>query len=186
MLKNSSIADIFVLSHQNSQFKQFAISYDKAKIEYHITNPSGNGCSFVLGVTYMSMYIDVKLYDIKCQFLLKSDRDVPCFLYHLLIQFEDIEKDYLQLIERFVKLEESATIIRKWIEKHFRNSNYDYHLTEAENKILLSVPLRNKVQLSIPIYYKKYKQILPHVITTLKMYESVVTESKIKVFISEK
>ena len=189
MLDNSHSANPVALNLQNPHFKQFTIFYDKEKSEYHITNPSGNGCSFTLGTTCMtiiSMFIDIKLYDIKHQYLLKTETDMPLFLYCLLEQFENIEQDYLQLMEGFDKLEESANIIRKWIEAHFRDSNYDYHLTETENKILLSVPLRGSVQLSIPIYYKRYQQILPQIMATIKAYENVVVSSKIKVLITPK
>jgi hypothetical protein len=183
-MNSAHSAEMVVLNHQNSQFKDFTIFYDKAKTEYHITNKFGNGCSFVLGTTFISMYMDVKLYDTKYRYLLKSETDMPLFLYCLLEQFENIERDYLQLMDSFDKLELSASIIREWIEEHFGNSNYDYSFTETENKIVLSIPLRNKVQLSIPIYYRQYKQILPHIIATLKAYENVVATSKIKVFVS--
>ncbi|MDR2584627.1 MAG: hypothetical protein LBC84_00145, partial [Prevotellaceae bacterium] len=106
---------MLALNFQNSKFKQFAISYDKARSEYHIANQSGNGCSFVLGITFISAYIDVKLYDAKDQFPLKTETDLPFFLYCFLEQLEDLERDYLQMVERFDKLEETAGIIRQWI-----------------------------------------------------------------------
>jgi len=185
IMRTDNSTELIVFHYQNSYFKQFSIFYDKAKTEYHITNLSGNGCSFVLGTTYMSMYIDVKLYDINYRYKLKSEAEVPFFLYRLLEEFGNIERDYLQLIERFNQLQEAVNIIRKRIAEYFLNSSYRYYLTETEDKILLTVPLRNSVQLSIPVYYSKYKQILPHIMTTLKAYEDVVAASKIKVFIEK-
>ena len=117
---------------------------------------------------------------------MKTERDLPLFLYCLLKQFENIEKDYLQMLELYDKLEESANIIRKWIDDRFLNSNYDYCLTETDTKIMLSIIFRNSVQLSIPINYAKYKQILPHIMVTVKAYEDLIASTKIKVFISEK
>lgn len=174
-----------VLSGTGSKFGQFAITYDKARSEYHIANIHGNGCSFMLGKTYMSSYIDVKLYGNKCRYLLKNETDLPCFLYDLLEQFESLEDDYLKLIENIDMLEEAAGNIRKWIDGHFPNSGYGYHLLETENKILLSIPFRGRVQLSIPIYYRKYRKILPHVMDTVKAYEKIIKSSKIKVLITE-
>ena len=185
IMKNGNSTKIIALNYQNPHFKQFSIYYDKAKTEYHITNLLGNGCSFVLGTTYMSIYIDVKLYDLNYRYKLKSETEVPFFLYRLLEEFENIEREYLQLIERFNRLKETANIIRKRIEEHFLGSGYSYNLTETDNKILLVIPLRNGVQLSIPVYYSKYEQILPYIITTVKAYEDVVSSSKIKVFIEK-
>ena len=185
MMKAGNSSEIVVLNCQNSHFRQFTISYDKAGSEYRITNPSGNGCSFVLGTTYISSYVNVNLYDTQCQFLLKTEKDLPFFLYRLLEQFEHLESNYLQMMERFDKLEKSAGIIRQWIEQHFGNSIYDYHLTETDHQILLSIAVHNHVQLSVPVYYAKYKQILPHIMATVQAYEDIIASTKIKVFISE-
>jgi len=185
-MKIGNSTEMLVLNFQNFHFKQFAISYDKARGEYQIANPSGNGCSFVLGTTYISSYINVSLYDVEDQFPVKTERDLPFFLYCLLEQFENIEKQYLQMLERYKKLEESANNIRNCIDERFLNSNYDYRLTETDTKIMLSIVFRNSVQLSIPVYYAKYKQILPHIMATVKAYEDLIASSKIKVFISEK
>jgi hypothetical protein len=68
--------------------------------------------------------------------------------------------------------------------KHFRNSNYKYSLTETEKEIMLSISLRNKVQLSIPVYYRQYEKILPQIMATVKAYEDAVAATKIDVFIS--
>jgi hypothetical protein len=174
---------IVALKNQNAQFEQFRISYHKALNEYQITNSLGNGCSFVLGKTYISMYINVRFYDVKYQFLLNDERHLPYFLYDLLDQFENIERDYLKLMEEFNKLEEIANSIRNWVNEHFLNTNYNFRLTENENKILLSISLHGRV-LSIPIYYRRYKQILPHIMTTLKLYENIIATTKIKVLIS--
>jgi len=182
-IKSGNPTEMFVLNFQNARFKQFAISYDKARSEYNIANQSGNGCSFVLGTTFISAYIDVKLYDVKEQFPIKSETDLPFFLYCFMDQFEDMERDYLQMNERFDKLEATANVIRQQIVEIFHSSAYEYHLEETDNKILLSVPLCNRVHLSIPVYYRQYRQILPHVIETVKAYEKVVTGSKIRVFV---
>ena len=184
-MKTGNSTELVLFHHQNFHFKQFSVFYDKAKTEYHITNPSGNGCSFVLGTTYMSIYIDVKLYELNYRYKLKSETEVPFFLYRLLEEFESIEKDYLQLNERFTQLKETANIIKKSIEELFLNSGYNYNLTETENKMLLVVPVRTGVQLSIPVYYSKYKQIVPHIMPTVKAYANVIMSSKIKVFIEK-
>jgi len=88
-MKNGNSTEIKALNYRNPHFKQFSICYDKAKTEYHITNPLGNGCSFVLGTTYMSIYIDVKLYDLNYRYKLKSETEVPFFLYRLKA-YEDV------------------------------------------------------------------------------------------------
>ena len=177
------LSQIVTLKEQSAQFGQFSISYDEAHSEYQIANVSGNGCSFVLGNTYISMYIDVKLYDVEYRFLLKDERHLPYFLYDLLEHLENIERDYLKLIEEFNKLEEAASIIRSWINEHFLQTDYNFKLTENGNKMLLSISLRERV-LSIPIYYKRYKQILPHIMTALKSYENIIATTKITVLVS--
>lgn len=174
---------IVAIQKQNAQFRQFSISYNKARNEYQITNSFGNGCAFILGNTYISRYIDVKFYDIKYQFLLNDEKHLPYFLYDLLEQFENIERDYLNFIEELDRLEETADVIRNWVNENFQTTNYDFKLTESENKMLLSVSLRGRV-LSIPIYYKRYKQILPHIMTSLNVYENSIATTKIKVLIT--
>jgi hypothetical protein len=172
---------IVALKKQNTNFGQFSISYNNS--EYQITNLRENGCSFVLGKTYISMYINVKIYDVKYQFLLNDERHLPYFLYDLLDKFENIEQDYLKLIEELDKLEETASIIRNWVNDNLQTTDYKFKLTESENKILLSISLRGRV-LSVPIYYKRYKQILPQIKTTLNEYEKIIATTKIKVLIS--
>ena len=185
LMKTGNSTEMVVFHHQQFRFKQFTVLYDEVKTEYHITNPMGNGCSFVLGTTYMSIYIDVKLYEINYRYKLKTETEVPFFLYNLLEQFEIIERDFLQLLEHFNQLREAANNIQKWIEKLFHNSGYGYSLTENENKILLYVPLHNRVQLTIPIYYSTYKQTVPHIMSSIKAFDDVVSSSKIKVFIEK-
>jgi len=177
----SHSTQIVALKEQNAHFGQFFIFYKNS--EYQITNLLGNGCSFVLGNTYISRYIDVKIYDVKYRFLLNDERHLPFFLYDLLEQFENIERDYLNLIEEYRKLEETANIIRNWVNENFQTANYDFKLTDSENKMLLSVSFRGRV-LSVPIYYKRHKQILPQIETTLNAYKKIIETTKIKVLIS--
>jgi hypothetical protein len=113
----------------------------------------------------------------------KSEKHLPYLLYHLLEQFENIEKDYLKLISEYDKLQETANIIRNWADKNLPNTDYNFKFTETENKLLLSVSLHGRV-LSIPIYYKKYKQILPQIMETITAYENIIKTTKIKVLIT--
>jgi len=173
------------LKNQNTQFGQFTINYDSKLGEYQITNNNGNGCLFFLGITYMSRFVDVKIFDVKYHFLLPNENCMPYFLYDLLEQFEDIEKGFLQLIDNFGEMEKSANIIRQCVDECFSSSTYDYYVTETENRIILSVVLRGRI-LSIPIYYSTYKKILPHISSAIKDYENLINSTKIKVLILEK
>ena len=171
-----------VFSNLNSHFKQFTVIYDKATAEYHIANSYGNGCSFVLATTYISQYIDVKLYDTQVRYLLKTETHLPYFVYELLEQFDNIEREYLQKTEQLDRLDAASRAIRQWIDDKFSVCGYRYTVTETENHILLSVKIRS-VKLSIPVYYRKYEQILEQLIETVKAYENLIAATKIKVYI---
>ena len=173
------------LKNQNTQFRQFTIHYNQRLSEYQIINHNGNGCLFFLGITYMSRYINVNLYDVKYHFLLPNEIYMPYFLYDLLEQFENIEKGFLQMIDIFDEMEKSANIIRQCVDEYFSGGTYDYYVTETENRIILSVVLHGRI-LSIPIYYSKYKKILPHISSAIKDYENLINSTKIKVLILEK
>jgi hypothetical protein len=84
-MKDSTIAthstQIVSLQSKNAQFGQFYISYDEKLSEYRITNSFGNWCAFTLGKTYISKYIDIKLYDVAHQFLLDDERHLPFFVW---------------------------------------------------------------------------------------------------------
>ena len=190
MAKYSNASDrstkLTVFQNLNAHFRAFTVFYNKARSEYTITNPNGNGCSFMLGQTYMSKYVDIFLFDLKYRYLLGNENNMPFFVYRLLEKFTEVEREYLQLIERLNKLEENANKIRKDISDLFQNSNYTYSLTETENKYILSVPVSKGIQLDIPVYYSKYEKTIPQIMSAVQMFEKTIGEVKIRVLVTEK
>jgi hypothetical protein len=169
----------------NTHFSQFTVFQNKQTSEITVANSHGNGCSFILGITYISKYIDIQIFDLKYRYQLENGSHLPFLVYHLLEQFTSIETEYLQLAEFYKELENRANKIRKRIVDLFQVGNYNFYLTETENKIMLSVPVCKGLQLDIPIYYSKYEQIIPQIMLTIQKYEKMIAETKIKMLVSE-
>jgi len=83
------------------------------------------------------------------------------------------------------KIEDIAkNSINTWLKAVLQNQSYSYYTTESENKITLSVKLKNRMQLDIPIYFSRFQKIMPELLNTIQKFEKTANEAKIKVLIS--
>jgi len=109
-------------------------------------------------------------------------------LYRCMDDIDEIAKEFRQLksdLEKQEKIEDIAkNSIKTWLKAVLQNQPYSFYATESENKITLSVKMKNRVQLDIPIYFSSFQKIMPELLNTIQQFEKTANESKIKVLIS--
>ena len=109
-------------------------------------------------------------------------------LYRCMDEINEIAKEFRQFksdLEKKVKIDEIAKNgINTWLKTMMQHQPYSYYTTESENKITLSVQMKNRLQLDIPIYFSRFQKIMPELIDTIQQFEKTANESKIKVLIS--
>jgi len=109
-------------------------------------------------------------------------------LYRCMDEIDEITKELGQLKNDVViqeKVDEIAkNSINTWLKAVLQNQPYSYYTTESAKKITLSIKLKNRVQLDIPIYFSKFQKIMPELLNTIQQFEKTANEAKIKVLIS--
>ena len=109
-------------------------------------------------------------------------------LYLCMDEINKIAKEFRKLkgdLEKQEKISEIAlNSITAWLKKIMQNQQYSYFITESENKIILSIKIKNRMQLDIPIYYNRFQKMMPELLETIQQFEKIANKSKIKVLIS--
>ena len=101
---------------------------------------------------------------------------------------ENIEKSFFEYKAKYEKEEKikeiSENSIEAWLAAILKDKNYIYYISKEENKVMLSIRMKNGTQLNIPIYHKKIQKIMPHLIETIEKYEQMINDTSVKVLIS--
>ena len=109
-------------------------------------------------------------------------------LYRCMDDINEIAEEFRQLksdLEKQEKIEDIAkNSIKTWLKAVLQNQPYSYYATVSENKITLSIKLKNRLQLDIPIYFSSFQKIMPELLNTIQQFEKTANEAKIKVLIS--
>lgn len=156
---------------------------------YEIRNAAQNGCTYYSNTSgkWMSKCLEITMFDTICRYDFESENSVVVIL-PFLEQFADLEKEYLQLSADLDKSEKITEMSQKsaeiWLKELFKDTEYSYYTVVGDNKITLSVQLKNGTQIDIPVYYKKFQIIIPEIMATIKEYEQITEKIKIKVLIS--
>jgi hypothetical protein len=74
--------------------------------------------------------------------------------------------------------------INTWLKVILQNQPHPYYTTVAENKITLSIQLKNRLQLNIPIYFARFQKIMPNVLETIQQFGDCVNKGNMKITIS--
>ena len=96
----------------------------------------------------------------------------------------DLEKK-IGMNKKLEKITEiTKTSINTWIKTVMQNQSYSYYITESEKKITLSIKLKNRTQLDIPIYFSRFQKIMSNLLETIQQFENTTNNSKNKVLIT--
>ena len=108
-------------------------------------------------------------------------------LYRCIDEIDDIATEFRQLRSNLEKQEKIDNIAKNsiytWLKTIMHNQPYSYYTTEEKHKITLSIKIKNRMQLDVPIYFKKFQKIMPHLAEAIQQFENTVNQSKIKVLI---
>ena len=109
-------------------------------------------------------------------------------LYRCMDEINEIAEEFRELkgeLEKQDKINEIAkNSINTWLKALMQNQSYSYYTTESENKITLSIKIKNRMQLDIPVYYNRFQKIIHELPETIQEFEKISNKSKIKVLIS--
>jgi len=109
-------------------------------------------------------------------------------LYRCMDEMNEIAEEFRKLkgeLEKQEKIEElTKNSIYTWINTIMENQPYSYYIKESALKITLSVKLRYRTQLDIPIYYSDFQNIIPEVLETIQQFTENAEKIKIKALIS--
>jgi len=108
-------------------------------------------------------------------------------LFRCMDEIDVIAKEVQQLKNELEKQEKinimAKNSINTWLKSVIQNQPYSFYTTEDENKITLSIKIKNGTQLDIPIYYKRFQKIMPILMETIQQFEETVNKSTVKVLI---
>jgi hypothetical protein len=186
--KNKAMATM-LLQLAEGNFEGVPVEYrDK---EYTIKSVDGSICN--VPSTYFPDYYNrnfvlIVMYKNKCKYAIKAYEDVPYVVSAIVKNFTLLEKEYLQFSDELDKSDKitdvSINSIKTWLKELLRDSGYTYYTEESDNKIILSVKMKNGTQLNVPIYNKRFQKIMPELMNVIKEYEKLIDEKGVKVLIS--
>lgn len=108
-------------------------------------------------------------------------------VYKILERFEDIVQEYkayeFELDKQEKILEITANSIDTWIHTICKEAGHPYTINKMETKLVASILLETKTQLDISIPYKKFQEIMPGLLDTIKIYEDMQKNCKAKILI---
>ena len=165
-------------------FEKSDIEHRPLEAGYTFSNSNGNRC--LLGYEgktrrkYIRMEIDDLVYS-------SGWYGTIGMLYRCMDEIDEIAKELRHLkgeLEKQEKINEIAkNSINLWLKAILEHQPYSYYTTESANKITLSVKLKNRLQLDIPIHYSSFQKIMPALLETIQKFEKTVNDNKIKALI---
>ncbi|MDR3285824.1 MAG: hypothetical protein LBT27_00085 [Prevotellaceae bacterium] len=133
--------------------------------EYAIKSVDGNICnvsSTYFPDHYNRNFVTILMYKNKCKYAIKAYEDVPYVVSAIVKNFALLEKEYLQFSDELDKLDKimdvSTNSIKIWLKELLKDSGYTYYTEESDNKIILSVKMKNGTQLNVPIYNNRFQK----------------------------
>ena len=136
------------------------------------------------GLHYIS-YIYIEINKVEYEYNLDEWEKLPNVITVIAQNFKSIEDDCLQRQneqdrkDKILKLTKDSII--SWLTNTFKNSGYTYSIEESSQRVVLSVKMKNKTQLNIPVYYKNFQKVVPTLMDLIKGYEKLIDSSDLKV-----
>jgi allophanate hydrolase subunit 1 len=137
---------------------------------------------------YRSLEFYIKVYKEECNYFVCDKKDLPHVITVITQNFKSLEADCLkrqnEMDRRNKILELSKNSTLTWLTNMFKNSDYTYSIEKSHLRAMLSVKMKNNMQLKIPVYYKNFQEIMPKLMDLIKEYEKLIESSNIKVIVT--
>ena len=147
---------------------------------YAFSNNNGCQCILYLGVSKKRRLIAISIDGIRSLYAWYGNIKM---LYRCMDEIDEIAVEFRQLkcdLGKQGKIKDIAqNSINTWLKAIMQNQTYSYYTTEYKNKITLSIKMKFRVQLDIPIYFSKFQKIMPELIDTIQLFEKTANEGKI-------
>jgi hypothetical protein len=170
-------------------FEGFTFSYTHdSKI---LENRNGNMIEIPVSYfrrTYRSLEFYIKVYKEECNYFVCDKNDLPHVITVIVQNFKSLEADCLKRQNdkdrknKILELSRNSTLI--WLTNMFKNSDYTYSIAKSPLRAVLSVKMKNNMQLNIPIYYKNFQEIIPKLMDLIKEYEKIIESNDIKITVT--
>ncbi|GHT54262.1 hypothetical protein AGMMS49982_18660 [Bacteroidia bacterium] len=112
----------------------------------------------------------------------------PNLVYLVFKHSSEITEEFFALkaqLEKEAKIADiSAKSVKAWLRVVLKDIDCEYYITGEEHKLTLSLKMQHGLQLDIPIYYNKFQKIMPDLLATIKEYENLINNRKVKVLVS--
>jgi hypothetical protein len=174
-----------VKGFENSMTQKADLGFDSF---YKFCNGNGHQCN--LGYHSILGFKNERLISITIDTISSGFwRGTIGMLYRCMDEINEIAEEFRKLrgdLEKQEKINEiTKNSIYTWLKTVLENQPYSYYTTEDESKITLSIKMKNRMQLDIPIYYKeKMLKIIPELPEIIQQFAKTVKKSKFKVLIS--
>ncbi|MDR0567382.1 MAG: hypothetical protein LBG47_10190 [Prevotellaceae bacterium] len=177
----------FVDRLDTGTFEGFTVSRSKdSKI---LTNENGNTIEvpFPESGGSSSMYIYITMQSVTSGYYVEK-KNLPFVVTVAAQNFTSLEKDFLKHLndlerkKKILELTKNSAI--SWLKNMLKDSGYTYFIEETPIRVVLSIIMKNKTQLNMPIHYKNFQKIMPTLMDLIKGYEKLIDSSDIKVTIT--
>ena len=188
--ENKSVLDLsYIKSVKGFEYTEFTDScYGPG---YCFTNSNGHKCFLCFYGKERTILIRIDIDDISSYYRPGTIESLYRCLDGLDIIADELSKLKSDLIKQkndLIKQKKQDEIVKNsidvWLKILLSNQPYSYYTTKRENKTTLSVRLKNRTQLDIPIYYKSFQKIKPEILNLIQQIDKIDRETKIRMLIS--
>ena len=88
------------------------------------------------------------------------------------------QQNELDKKNKIFELSKNSTLT--WLTNMFKDSDYTYSIEESSIRVMLSIKMKNNMQLNIPIYYKNFQKVMPKLMDFINEYEKLIENSDFK------
>jgi hypothetical protein len=157
---------------------------------YTIRNANGNGCDIDIEPPDKKGIFRYLRVDFLCYGQYSGYwrfRGESTLVYEWLTNLSAIEAKFIDfdaVVTKEDKIKEIArNSINTYINAVMANGLYQYYISEDEHKITLCIKMKKNMQINIPIPYKSFQKVLPHIMGIIQSYKTLIQQSPIKALI---
>jgi hypothetical protein len=149
-----------------------------------LENKNGNKIEVPVPESNYKLRIYLEIYKERCGYYLNEGDDLAHVVTVIVQNFKSLENDCLKRqneLDRKNKIFElSKNSTMTWLTNVLKDSDYTYSIASSSLRVMLSIKLKNKTQLNIPIYYRNFQKVMPKLMDFIKEYEKLIENSDFK------